>query len=81
MWQVDGLIHVLATASSLLSNFSKLAEDLEIFSSSEFDFVDLDDAFTALSDPHAATSATRTRCRSCAARPACSSGGCRASSR
>jgi argininosuccinate lyase len=46
MWQVDGLIHVLATAASLLSNFSKLAEDLEIFSSSEFDFVDLDDAYT-----------------------------------
>lgn len=46
MWQVDGLVHVLATAASLLSNFSKLAEDLEIFSSSEFDFVDLDDAFT-----------------------------------
>jgi argininosuccinate lyase len=46
MWQVDGLVHVLATAASLLSNFSKLAEDLEIFSSSEFDFVDLDDSFT-----------------------------------
>ncbi len=46
MWQVDGLIHILATAASLLSNFSKLAEDLEIFSSSEFDFVDLDDAYT-----------------------------------
>ncbi|MEJ3655266.1 argininosuccinate lyase [Actinomycetes bacterium KLBMP 9759] len=46
MWQVDGLVHILATAASLLSNMSKLAEDLEIFSSSEFDFVDLDDAFT-----------------------------------
>lgn len=46
MWQVDGLVHILATAASLLSNFSKLAEDLEIFSSSEFDFVDLDDAYT-----------------------------------
>ena len=46
MWQVDGLVHVLATAASLLSNLSKLAEDLEIFSSSEFDFVDLDDSFT-----------------------------------
>ncbi len=46
MWQVDGLIHLLATAASLLSNFSKLAEDLEIFSSSEFDFVDLADAYT-----------------------------------
>ncbi|GAA1840318.1 argininosuccinate lyase [Pseudonocardia ailaonensis] len=46
MWQVDGLIHVLATVASLLSNFSKLAEDLEIFSSSEFDFADLDDAYS-----------------------------------
>ena len=46
MWQVDGLIHILATAASLLSNFSKLAEDLEIFSSSEFDFVDLADAYS-----------------------------------
>jgi argininosuccinate lyase len=46
MWQVDGLIHVLATAASLISSQSKLAEDLEIWSSSEFDFVDLDDAYT-----------------------------------
>ena len=46
MWQIDGLIHVLATASSLLSTQSKLAEDLEIWSSSEFDFVDLADAYT-----------------------------------
>ncbi len=46
MWQIDGLIHVLATAASLLSTQSKLAEDLEIWSSSEFDFVDLDDGYT-----------------------------------
>lgn len=46
MWQVDGLIHILATSASLLSNFSKLAEDLEIFSSSEFDFVDLADSYS-----------------------------------
>jgi argininosuccinate lyase len=46
MWQIDGLIHVLASASSLLSTQSKLAEDLEIWSSSEFDFVDLADAYT-----------------------------------
>jgi argininosuccinate lyase len=46
MWQIDGLIHVLATASSLMSTQSKLAEDLEIWSSSEFDFVDLADAYT-----------------------------------
>jgi argininosuccinate lyase len=49
MWQIDGLIHVLATASSLLSTQSKLAEDLEIWSSSEFDFVDLADAYTRAS--------------------------------
>lgn len=46
MWQIDGLIHVLATAASLLSTQSKLAEDFEIWSSSEFDFVDLDDSYT-----------------------------------
>ena len=46
MWQIDGLIHVLASAASLLSTQSKLAEDLEIWSSSEFDFVDLDDGYT-----------------------------------
>jgi argininosuccinate lyase len=46
MWQIDGLIHVLATAASLLSTQSKLAEDLEIWSSTEFDFVDLADAYT-----------------------------------
>ncbi|MGH3506960.1 MAG: lyase family protein, partial [Nocardioidaceae bacterium] len=46
MWQIDGLIHILASAASLLSTESKLAEDLEIWSSNEFDFVDLDDAYT-----------------------------------
>jgi argininosuccinate lyase len=49
MWQVDGLIHILATASSLLSNFSKLAEDLEIWSSTEFDFVSLAQSYTRAS--------------------------------
>lgn len=46
MWQIDGLIHILASAASVLSTQSKLAEDLEIWSSSEFDFVDLADAYT-----------------------------------
>jgi argininosuccinate lyase len=49
MWQIDGLIHVLASASSLLSTQSKLAEDLEIWSSREFDFVDLADGYTRAS--------------------------------
>jgi argininosuccinate lyase len=49
MWQVDGLINILATATSLLSNQSKLAEDLEIWSSREFDYVDLADPYTRAS--------------------------------
>ncbi|HEX5200662.1 MAG TPA: lyase family protein [Actinoplanes sp.] len=46
MWRVDDLIAVLAIGTSLISNQSKLAEDLEIFSSSEFNFVDLDDGYS-----------------------------------
>ncbi|MGH9126364.1 MAG: argininosuccinate lyase, partial [Acidimicrobiales bacterium] len=46
MWQVDGLISILSTTASLLSNQSKLAEDLEIWSSREFDFVDLAGPYT-----------------------------------
>lgn len=46
MWQVDGLINILATTASMLSNQSKLAEDLEIWSSGEFDYVDLDSGYT-----------------------------------
>ncbi|MDQ4098514.1 MAG: argininosuccinate lyase, partial [Actinomycetota bacterium] len=49
MWQVDGLIHIMGTTASMLSNQSKLAEDLEIWSSSEFDYVDLDPGFTRAS--------------------------------
>jgi argininosuccinate lyase len=49
MWQVDGLIHIMGTSASMLSNQSKLAEDLEIWSSSEFDYVDLDPGFTRAS--------------------------------
>lgn len=46
MWRVDDLISVLSITASVVSNQSKLAEDLEIFSSNEFDFVDLDDGFS-----------------------------------
>jgi argininosuccinate lyase len=49
MWQVDGLINILATATSLVSNQGKLAEDLEIWSSREFDYVDLADPYTRAS--------------------------------
>jgi argininosuccinate lyase len=46
MWRVDDLIAVLGIGASMISNQSKLAEDLEIFSSSEFNFVDLDDGYS-----------------------------------
>ncbi|HEU5002006.1 MAG TPA: argininosuccinate lyase [Actinomycetota bacterium] len=49
MWQIDGLIDILATAASLVSTLSKLAEDLEIWDSQEFDFVDLAGAYTRAS--------------------------------
>jgi argininosuccinate lyase len=49
MWQTDGLIDVLATTASLVTNQAKLAEDLEIWSSSEFDFVDLAGPYTRAS--------------------------------
>lgn len=46
MWRVDDLIAVLSGTASVVSNQSKLAEDLEIFSSSEFNFADLDDSYS-----------------------------------
>ena len=49
MWRVDELIQLLALCSSVVSNQTKLAEDLEIWSSAEFDFVDLDDSFSRAS--------------------------------
>jgi argininosuccinate lyase len=49
MWQADGLIDLLAAGASLVSNMSKLAEDLEIWDSVEFDFVDLAGPYTRAS--------------------------------
>ncbi|GAA1127256.1 argininosuccinate lyase [Nocardioides aquiterrae] len=49
MWQTDTFVDVLATSVSLLSNQSKLAEDLEIWSSQEFDYVDLAGPYTRAS--------------------------------
>lgn len=46
MWQVDTFIDVLATTVSLISNQSKLGEDLEIWSSQEFNYVDLAGPYT-----------------------------------
>ncbi len=49
MWQTDGLVDLLATAASLVTNLSKLAEDLEIWDSQEFNFVDLAAPYTRAS--------------------------------
>ena len=49
MWQTDGLVDLLATAASLVTNLSKLAEDLEIWDSQEFDFVELAGPYTRAS--------------------------------
>ncbi len=49
MWQTDTFIDLLATATSLISNQSKLAEDLEIWASQEFDYVDLAGPYTRAS--------------------------------
>jgi argininosuccinate lyase len=49
MWQVDGLFDMVGAAAGLLVNQSKLAEDLEIWASQEFDYVTLDDAYSRAS--------------------------------
>lgn len=49
MWQTDGLIHLLADSASLITTQSKLADDLEIWDSQEFDFVDLAGPYTRAS--------------------------------
>jgi len=46
MWQIDGLISALAASASLLTTQSKLAEDLEIWASSEFDYVTVADGYS-----------------------------------
>jgi argininosuccinate lyase len=46
MWQTDGLVALLASSTSLVGNLSKVAEDLEIWDSQEFDFVELAGPYT-----------------------------------
>ena len=46
MWQADGLLALVGTATSLVTTLAKLAEDLEIWSSAEFDHVELADEHT-----------------------------------
>lgn len=46
MWQTDGLIALMSAATSTVISQDKLAEDLEIFASGEFDFVNIADEFS-----------------------------------
>ena len=62
MWQVDGLVQLAATVASLACTQTSLAEDLEIWSSDEFDYVDLGPATPARASS-CRRSATRTRSR------------------
>jgi argininosuccinate lyase len=43
MWQTDGLVAAVAAATSMVVSVSKLAEDLEIWASDEFAWVELSD--------------------------------------
>lgn len=45
MWQTDPFLYVLTAATSLLLTQDKVAEDLEIFASAEFGFVELGDGY------------------------------------
>ena len=46
MWQTDGLVDMLSGSASLVGTQSKLAEDLEIWASSEFDYVTVADGYS-----------------------------------
>jgi argininosuccinate lyase len=41
MWQADGLLTLTATVAGMVTTLAKMAEDLEIWSSAEFDHVEL----------------------------------------
>ncbi|HEX5304088.1 MAG TPA: argininosuccinate lyase [Streptosporangiaceae bacterium] len=49
MWQVDGLFDMVSAAAGLMVTQSKLAEDLEIWASQEFDYVTLADGYSRAS--------------------------------
>ena len=44
MWQFDGPIELMSTALAILCNIDRLAEDLQIWATSEFNFLELSDS-------------------------------------
>jgi argininosuccinate lyase len=49
MWQPDGPIEVLGTAVALLANADRLAEDLQLWTTAEFGFIELADRHSRIS--------------------------------
>jgi argininosuccinate lyase len=49
MWQVDGPVEVMASAVALLLHLDRLAEDLQIWNTSEFNLVELADRHARIS--------------------------------
>jgi argininosuccinate lyase len=49
MWQPDGPIEVLGTAVALLANADRLAEDLQLWATAEFSFIELADRHSRIS--------------------------------
>jgi argininosuccinate lyase len=49
MWQVDAPLQVVSAAATLMLHLDKLAEDLQIFNTTEFGFIELADAYARAS--------------------------------
>jgi argininosuccinate lyase len=49
MWQPDGPIEILAAIVALLANADRLAEDLQLWATAEFDFIELADRHSRIS--------------------------------
>ncbi|MCI0709252.1 MAG: argininosuccinate lyase [Chloroflexi bacterium] len=49
MWQPDNTIEIMAAIVTMLINIDRLVEDLQIWATAEFDFVELADEYTRIS--------------------------------
>jgi len=49
MWQSDGPIELISSTLAILCNIDRLAEDLQIWATSEFNFIDLSESHSRLS--------------------------------
>jgi len=49
MWQSDGPIELMSATQAILCNIDRLAEDLQIWATSEFNFIDLSESHSRIS--------------------------------